>query len=174
MASVTPIIQIYGTDNRIKDSWNVEDIEVHNADQFESNPLVIYVWNNKNGKDNIPDLQGAYITTKNLQGDDINEQAVVDRWVQACVDSEATPSETNPGTKKFTRIGGKDDIATISAQGNLTDTEKKNHTIKGTANEGNLTNDIANYAKITLKVVPDINALPGIHYFKVRIAGYYL
>lgn len=172
MASVTPIIKVFDEADRIKDTWNVEDIDVHNADQFESNPLIIYVWNNRNGDDPVPDLQGTYITTKNIQGDNINEQAVTDKWVQACVDSLATV-DTTTGKKKFTQIGG-ETIAPICAQGNITAAEKNNYVIKGTGNTGDKNNDYANYSKITLKVVPDINAIPGIHYFKIRIAGYYM
>ncbi len=172
MASVAPIIKIFDEADRIKDTWNVEDIDVHNADQFESNPLVIYVWNNKGGDSNVPDLHGTYITTKNIQGDDINEQAVTDKWVQACVDSLASLDDS--GGKKFTQIGGSSNVAPICAQGNLTDDEKNDRVIKGTTNIGDKNNDYANYAKITLKVVPDINAIPGIHYFKIRIAGYYM
>lgn len=171
MASVAPIIKIFDESDRIKDTWNVEDIDVHNADQFESNPLVIYVWNNKGGNDPVPDLQGTYITTKNIQGDNINEQAVTDKWVQACVDALA--SDDGAGDKKFTQIGG-ETIASVCAQGNLTTDEKNNYVIKGSVNNGDKNNDYANYAKITLKVVPDINAIPGIHYFKIRIAGYYM
>ena len=156
MASVAPIIKIFDEADRIKDTWNVEDIDVHNADQFESNP----------------DLHGTYITTKNIQGDDINEQAVTDKWVQACVDALASPDGS--GGKKFTQIGGSSDVAPICAQGNITTNEKNDRVIKGTTNVGDKNNDYANYAKITLKVVPDINAIPGIHYFKIRIAGYYM
>ena len=170
MASVAPKIQIYDSEDRIKDSWNVGKIDVHDADSYQSDPLVIYVWNNRYDRDNaVPDLKGAYITTKNLQGDNINEQAVTDLWVQACVDSKAEPD--NQGGKKFTKIGG-DTVAPVEAQGNLGADEKL--TIKGTANDGTARTYLSNYSKITLKIVPDINAIPGIHYFKIRVAGYYM
>lgn len=167
MSAVIPIISIYDEDNAvIQESWNAGELDLSNSDSFESNVLVINVWNNRNGTEDVPDLIGCNITTKNIHGDNTDEQVVVEKWVEACVESTAS----SPGL--FSEIGG-DTVCKVAHQ-NANEEDKENGVIKGTANGGNPSIDTDNYSKISLKIVPDINGLLGVHNFKTRISGYYV
>ena len=171
MAVITPILKIYNSSSiKIQDSWNAGELDVSNKDHSESSELVINVWNNKGGNTNVPDLVGCNITTKNISGDNTDEQVVTELWVQACVDSMASTDST--GRKIFSKIGG-ETVCKVAHQG-ATGIDKTNCVLKGTANNGNPTTATNNYSKITLKVKPTINASQGVHYFKTRISGYYV
>ena len=167
MATVIPIISIYNEDNStIQESWNAGELDLSDSDSFESNVLVINVWNNKYGDEDVPDLIGCNITTKNIHGDNTDEQVVTEKWVQACVESTATSPDL------FSPIGG-ETVCKVAHQ-NADEEDKENGVIKGTANNGNPSTDTNNYSKISLKVVPTINGLLGVHNFKTRISGYYI
>lgn len=170
MALAVPILKIYNYNHSdTQDSWNAGELDVSNQDTYESTEFVINVWNNKGGNTNVPDLIGCNITTKNINGDNTDEQVVTEKWVQACVDSVA--STDSSGRKIFSKIGG-ETVCGVAYQ-NATGTDKTNHVLKGTANNGT-SSATNNYSKITLKVKPSINAIQGIHYFKTRISGYYV
>lgn len=161
-----PIISIYNSDNsNIQDSWNAGELDMSNSNSFESDVLVINVWNNRYGNTNVPDLVGCNITTKNIHGDDTDEQVVTEKWVQVCVDSTASSPTT------FSPVGGTT-VCTVAHQ-NASGTDKTTGVIKGTANNGS-TNNTNNFSKISLKIVPTINGRLGVHNFKTRISGYYI
>ena len=168
MADISiPKIDIYNANNSaIQEDWNVGELDLSDNTAFESNVLVINVWNNRYGTENVPDLIGCNITTKNIHGDNTDEQVVTEHWVQACVESTAETPET------FSKIGG--DLVCGIAYQNAEGLDKENKIIKGTANSGNPTTDTVNYSKISLKVVPTINGSLGVHNFKTRISGYYI
>ena len=171
MAAISvPIIRIYNAANSVvQDAWNAGEIDIANSSSFESSELVINVWNNKGGTGTVPDLVGCNITTKNVNGDNTDEQVVTEKWVQACVDSMASTDAS--GRKIFSPIGGS--TVCLVAHQSASGSDKTNCVIKGTPNNGGLT-EINNYSKITLKVVPTINARSGVHHFKTRISGYYV
>lgn len=167
MATTIPIISIYNEDNSlIQESWNAGELDLSDSDSFESNTLVINVWNNRNGAEDVPDLVGCNITTKNIHGDNTDEQVVTEKWVHACVESTATSPDL------FSPIGG-ETVCKVAHQ-NSDEEDKENGVLKGTANNGNSSTDTNNYSKISLKVVPTINGLLGVHNFKTRISGYYI
>ena len=154
-----PILQIYNANNTApQESWNAGELDVSNPDAYVSGNLVINVWNNKGRNTAVPDLVGCNITTKNINGDNTDEQVVTEKWVHACVDSMSS---------SFSPIGG-NTVLPIAHQ-NASSADRT----KGTANNGS-TSATNNYAKITLKIVPGINASREIHYFKTRVSGYYV
>lgn len=128
----------------------------------ETDTMTINVWNNRGGVTVVSDLQEMSITTKNVTGGDDEEQLVVDKWVQCMIND----------SDDYTAIGG----ATVCpiAHKNASGSDLTNHVLKGSANDGTTSNSSANYAKVTLKVVPPINATAGSHSFKIRIQGYYV
>ena len=167
MAAIIPIITIYNEENTlIQESWNAGELDLSDSESFESNVLVINVWNNRKGIEDVPDMLGCNITTKNIHGDNTDEQVVTEKWVHACVESTASSSTL------FSPIGG-ETVCKVAHQ-NADDEDKENGVIKGTANNGNPSIDTINYSKISLKVVPTINGLLGVHNFKTRISGYYI
>lgn len=168
MADISiPIIDIYNAEHSaIQEDWNAGELDLSKSDSFESNVLVINVWNNRYGNEDVPDLVGCNITTKNIHGDNTDEQVVTEHWVRACVESTAE----NPD--EFSKIGG--ELVCGIAYQNAEGTDKENKVLKGTANSGNPTVDTTNYSKISLKIVPTINGVLGVHTFKTRISGYYI
>lgn len=147
------------TDSVTVSEWHLGTIKA----ATETTPMVINVWNNRGGITTVSDLQEMSITTKNVTGGDDEEQLVVDKWVQCLV---------NDSTDGYIAIGGTD-VCPI-AHKNASGTDLSNQVLKGTANDGTTSNSSANYAKVSLKVVPPINATAGSHSFKVRIQGYYV
>lgn len=131
---------------------------------------VIKVWNNKGGATSVSDLLNTTITTLNVNGGDTDEQVVIDKWVQVCVDSVAVADGT--GIKPFVNIGGAQ-TAPVAYQ-TATGDDLTNGVIKGTANDGTEANSQTNYSKITLKMTPPLNATAGSHSFKIRVQGYYI
>lgn len=167
MANATPIITICDKNDRgINSPWGVGTLDVNNGSAVpQSETKEIHIWNNKGGIESAADLVSSYITTKNINGDNLNEQLVTDKWVQANYKNESISTLNG-----FHAIGG-DDILEICSD-SATGIDKENHVISGTANSGSAT-DTSNFATVRLKVVPKINALKGLHQFKVRISGYY-
>lgn len=167
MASATPIITICDkNDNAITSAWAVGTLDVNNGSVIpQSETKEIHIWNNKGGIETAADLVGAYITTKNINGDNSNEQLVTDKWVQANFKNESISALDG-----FHAIGGEDilEICSDIAAG----VDKSNHVISGAANSGSSA-DTSNFATVRLKVVPKINALKGLHQFKIRVSGYY-
>ena len=170
--ATTPIIRIYNENNsKIQETWNAGVLDLSSSESFESDEKVINVWNNRFGTTDVPDLIGCNITTKNINGDDIYEQVVTETWVRVCVDSIA---QTDPSTGKkiFSEVGGPI-VAGVASQG-ATEEEKKEFVIRGSANNGVPDDSLVNYSKITMKVVPTLNAKVTVHEFKTRISGYYI
>ena len=170
--TAVPKISIYNSDNTsFQDTWNAGELDLSRSDSFESNVLVINVWNNRYGNEDVPDLVGCNITTKNIHGGMTDEQVVTERWVQCCVESTASSPTT------FSPIGvddnGNELVCGIAHQ-NPSEYDKTNFVIKGTANSGNAGVATDNYSKISLKIVPTINGRLGVHNFKTRISGYYI
>lgn len=173
----TPKLQIFNeTHTAIQETWNAGTLDIGSGESFESQEKVINVWNNKGGVENVPDLVGCTITTKNINGDVINSQVVTEQWVKVCVDSMA--STDSAGRKIFSPVGynptTKEVIKCDIAHQNASADDKTNCVIKGTANNGSATDALNNYAKITIKIVPEIKAMIQTHYFKTRISGYYV
>ena len=162
-----PRLEIYNSsNNRVQDSWNAGELDLSRSDTFESGVLIINVWNNRGGNTDVPDLVGCNITTKNIHGDNSDEQVVTEQWVKCCVESTASTPTT------FSPIGG-DTVCGIAYQ-NATGDDKANFVLKGTANNGDASTALTNYSKISLKIVPTINGILGVHNFKTRISGYYV
>ena len=95
------------------------------------------------------------MTTTDGSGDKMD--VIVGKWVSCRVDSI-----TGDG---FTAIGG-ETSKMIKAEG------QNDGIIKGTANSASDT-DKANYAKVTLKATPPLNASAGKRSFKTRVSYYY-
>ena len=91
MASATPIITICDRDDReISSPWGVGTLDVNNGSAVpQSETKEIHIWNNKGGIESAADLVSSYITTKNINGDNLNEQLVTDKWVQANYKNES-------------------------------------------------------------------------------------
>lgn len=176
MASTTPIIKIYNENNTaIQSTWNAGELDVSSSDSYESDVLVINIWNNKGGSTNVSNLIGCNITTKDINGEH-NEQLVTEQWVKVCVDSTASTDES--GSKKFSPVGydesiGKSIVCDVAYQG-ATGTDKTNCTLKGVANTGVASASKTNYSKVSLKIIPGVNAIAAVHHFKTRFTGYYI
>lgn len=172
--SATPIITICdANDVEITKAWKVGTLDINNGSSLpQSETKVLHIWNNKGNKiGTAADLVSAYITTKNISGDNLNEQVVIDKWVQAsCL---ALSKDLNgDGTPDMISIGGNDVLKICANSG--TDSIKHNFKISGASNEGSYDSNTDNVCTVSLKVVPKINALKGLHQFKVRVSGYYI
>lgn len=165
--SITPLVTIRDeNDIEITSPWNVETLDVNNGSAIpQSSVKTIHIWNNYKSEYNAADLVGTYVTTKNINGDNLNEQLVTDKWVQANYRYAIKNSNSD-----FVPIGG-EDVLEICADG-ATGTNVSNHVLSGSHNSGT-SQDTTHFATVQLKVVPKINALKGLHSFKVRISGYY-
>lgn len=166
--SSTPLITIRDENNKeITTPWNVETLDVNNGSSIpQSSVKTILIWNNYNSTYEAADLVGTNITTKNINGDNLNEQLVIDKWVQA----DYNYRRSTTGSESFASIGG-EDVLEICADG-ASGVNAENHVISGTSNSGTSV-DTTHFATVKMKVVPKINALKGLHQFKVRISGYY-
>lgn len=172
-SSTTPVISICDEhDIEITRPWKVGTLDVNSGSSLpESETKVLHIWNNRgNSTGTTADLVSAYITTKNISGDNSNEQVVIDKWVQASCEA-LSPDLNGDGIKDMTPIGG-DDKLMICANDGAAST-KADFKISGAENAGSYDANPENVAKICLKVVPKINALKGLHQFKVRVSGYY-
>lgn len=156
----------------ITSAWKIGVLNINaNTTIPASTPKEIHIWNNRgNSTSKAADIVGTYVTTKNLAGDDIDEQVVTDRWVRASCKALSKDLDSN-GLLDMTPIGGKDVLNICADVG--TEKFKSSFKISGKENEGSYESNNENVATITLQLVPKINALKGLHQFKVRISGYY-
>jgi len=150
--STAPIVSWYEADNEtVLSKWDIGTVD---AGQTSAEKTIL-IWNNRGGTEDVSDMQECKITTTDNQGDVLD--LVKERWVSCRVDSIAGDT--------FTPIGG-EEAKTIAAEG------QQPGIIKGTANSASM-EDIANYAKVTLRATPPLNSPAGARNFKVRVSYYY-
>lgn len=150
--SMAPVVSWYEADGETPISrWDIGTIDAGNT----SPEKTLLIWNNRGGTEDVSDMQECKITTTDNQGDVMD--LVKEQWVSCRVDSI--------NGDDFTPIGGKE-AKEIRSEG------QPAGIIKGTANAAAL-EDKGNYAKVTLKATPRLNAPAGQRDFKVRVSYYY-
>lgn len=171
--SLRPLLTVCDSnDIELTSSWKIGILNINSNNVLPSStPKEIHIWNNKgNSTGKAADMIGAYITTKNISGDDIDEQVVVDKWVNASCKALSKDLDFNR-IPDMTPIGGKDILNICADVG--TEKYKSSFKISGKSNEGSYESNNENVSTVVLQLTPKINALKGLHQFKVRISGYY-
>lgn len=153
-----PSLTVVDNSNRAVSIW---DNGVVQANQ-EGAVLSLIIWNNRGGTVALSDLKEANITALDTDGRMVTE-VVVDKWTRANVPS------IDGGTNIWTPIGG-NTVKMLRADGL---SASDGFTIKGTANNGTLTNASANYCSVNLKVRVPAGVSAGVRDWKIRINGYY-
>lgn len=147
-----PVISWYQADNtEVIAKWDMGIVDAGTTSPEQT----IMIWNNRGGVEAISDMQDTKITVTDGSGDTMD--VIADKWVSCRVDS--TPLDD------FSPIGGTENKI-------LTAAEQEEGMIKGTANSA-LETDTANFAKVTLKATPPLNATAGKRSFKTRVSYYY-
>ena len=119
------------------------------------------IWNNREGEEDVSDMQDTQITVTDGVGDELD--VVAKKW---------TYVQCYPADSSFVQVGG-DTMHMIQASGTDSDgNEVEEGIIKGTANSG-LQTDTTNYAKVEAYVHPDLNAPAGIRSYFTRVVFYY-
>lgn len=190
MASLEPIVSWYPTDKAgVPSSEQVTEWDIGVVDAGSISPVTeFYIWNNKGGTVDVADMISCWITTKGTDGGDGSgigtEQdniVVRDKWVQACIKSFGD----NPLVEdNWTPIGG----ATTKSIGAakiwtdndgdpgtpmiIADNTGKNTVISGKINDGDYqkTNNIANFAKVALRVKVPSGAKAGVIEWYTRVS----
>lgn len=154
-----PIITIVNDADMTIANWDCGTVQANN----DSAILTVRIWNNKGQSSAVSDLKDASLTTLDIDGG-VSSDVVSGKWVYV----NAPQVDGNEST--WTQVGGAT-LKYIRADGlNSSD----GYTIRGTANDGNLTNSKANYATCRLKVHVPLNATPGVKTWKTRLNGYYV
>ena len=147
-----PVISWYEDNNvDIISKWDIGIIDAGTT----SPEKTMLIWNNRGGESAISDMQDAKITTTDGAGDTMD--VITGRWVSCRVDSIAGDG--------FTAIGGVDGKI-INAL------DQSSGTIKGTENSAHI-DDTTNFAKVTLRAAPPLNAPAGKRSFRTRVSYYY-
>jgi len=149
-----PIVEWRNADNTdFVTSWNIGVVKAgETSDEF-----ALQIWNNRGGEADVSDMQETQLTIKDENGGDTGS-VVTEKWIEARVDTATSPA--------FIAIGGQTSV-NVNAKNNAVGI------IKGTANSGDMATDTNNYAKITLRAKPPLNATAGVRNFKVRVFYYY-
>ena len=154
----SPIISIMNADNtKPVTEWYLGTLRTGTT----SKELEINVWNNKGGSVDVSDLVDVKVTTV--------DEAVRDKWTQALV--YATAPVGADGSKQFVAIGANSYVG-VASNGAAGD-DLTNHVIKGTANDGTVSNSTTNFANIRVRVVPALNASKDVHNWRLKIQGYF-
>ena len=153
----SPIISIMNADNtKPVTEWYLGTLRTGTT----SKELEINVWNNKGGSVDVSDLVDVKVTTVDENGvnETSAEEAVRDKWTQALVYATVAI-----GANSY--VG----VASNGAAGD----DLTNHVIKGTANDGTVSNSTTNFANIRVRVVPALNASKDVHNWRLKIQGYF-
>lgn len=164
----SPIISIMNADNtKPVTEWYLGTLRTGTT----SKELEINVWNNKGGSVDVSDLVDVKVTTVDENGvnETSAEEAVRDKWTQALV--YATAPVGADGAKQFVAIGANSYVG-VASNGAAGD-DLTNHVIKGTANDGTVSNSTTNFANIRVRVVPALNASKDVHNWRLKIQGYF-
>ena len=156
--SVGPLISIYNIDHTaFQTTWDVGTIRATQP----SPELVINVWNNRGGSNDVSDLREPTLAVLDANGLTADTPVPRDKWVQVNVESVDGNSNT------WTAIGG-NVTKVLRANNFVTD-----DVIKGTANNGDPTMYSQNVCTVKLRLVAPLNSDPGDFSFKVRLTAYF-
>lgn len=152
-----PIIGWYDEDNNLLTEWNMGEIEAGTLSQEKT----FFIWNNKSGSIQVPDIIECNITTKDSSGND-NGAVVEGRWLEVKCDSL--------GDTDFTAIG-KSVVHSVAAEGN-----SANYSVSGGANTGdhNIDSSKKNFIKLTARLNVPQDAANGIAEFLLRLNYKYI
>ena len=153
-----PSLTVVDSTDRTVTIWDAGVVMANN----ESAVLAVTIWNNRAGTTNLSDLKEANITTLDPDGGAVSD-VVANKWVRVNV------PVLDGSSTVWTPVGGSV-VKLIRADGC---TAADGFVIKGTANDGTLTNARTNYATVNLKHKVPAGATTGIRDFKTRINGYY-
>ncbi|MVP00796.1 hypothetical protein [Paenibacillus lutrae] len=146
-----PAVQWFNASNTTQVStWDIGTVDAGSV----SSDTVFYIWNNRGGSAAISDMINCTITTKDSSGGNTGE-IITNKWIKVKVDSM---NETT-----YTPIGGTDTkVIQAGASAGA-------GTIKGTANDGTVSNSVANYAKVSLHANVPTTATAGNFSFLTRV-----
>lgn len=147
----SPLVQWFDlTNTQQQTEWPIGVVDAGGV----SKATTFLIWNNKGLTNNVSDMTGCTITTKDVLGGNTGE-VVVNKWIEARVDSL--------NESLFTPIGGMT-MKAIQAGG-----AAGAGIIKGTANDGSI-GAVANFAKVTLHANVPATATAGNFSFLTRVA----
>lgn len=150
-----PVISWYEEDNStILSKWDIGIVDAGIKDDAAPTKTML-IWNNRGGTEDVSDMQDTKVTTTDGAADTMD--VIAGKWISCRVDSL--------DELDFTPIGGNENKV-IGAKG------QNSGIIRGTANSANMT-DEANFAKVTLRAKPPLNASAGKRSFKTRVSYYY-
>lgn len=153
-----PVLTVVDTRDVPVSNW---DNGVVQASQ-ESSILTIIIWNNRGNEVSVADLKDASITALDIDGRAITE-VVANKWVRVNV-----PAMDN-SENVFVPVGGST-VRMLRADGL---NESAGYTIKGSSNDGTLTNSQENYVLVRLKTVVPAGVSAGIRDWRLRISGFF-
>lgn len=155
-----PVITVVDTRDVPVTNW---DSGVVQSNQ-ESSVLTIVIWNNRGNDTSVADLKEANISALDIDGRAISE-LVVNKWVQVNVpsldNSENVWTPIGGSTVKYLRADGLNSSA--------------GYTIKGTANDGNISSEgsTENYCTVRVKVKVPSGVSAGIRDYKLSIRAFW-
>ena len=150
-----PVISWYEESNdTVISKWDIGIVDAGISDEHAPTKTIL-IWNNRGGTEDVSDMQDTKITISDGASDTMD--VVTGKWINCRVDSIVGDD--------FTPIGGVESKV-INALDN------ESGIIKGTANSAAI-GDTDNFAKVTLRAKPPLNAPAGKRSFKTRVSYYY-
>lgn len=119
----------------------------------------VLIWNNRGGNAAVSDATGCVVTTKDTSGGNTGD-VVVERWVEAQDNKEASPS--------FVAIGGTTTRPVAAAPAVAP------KVIKGTANDGTTANSPNNFADVSFQWRVPSTATAGQRQWLTRLSYQYV
>lgn len=154
-----PSITIVNESDQTASNWDAGTIQANT----DSAVLALRIWNNKGGNTAVSDLKECNVTILDMDGGS-SSNPVAGKWLQINV------PRVDGNTTVWTAIGGTT-TKSIRADGlGASD----GYTIRGTTNDGSVSNGTPNYCTIRLKIHVPLNAVAQSYSCKMRINGYYV
>ena len=123
-----------------------------------SDPIRVLIWNNRGGATAVSDATGCVVTTKDTSGGNTGD-VVVDKWVEAQDNKEASPSYVAVGGTVSRPVAANPSVAP--------------QVIKGTANDGTTQNSPNNFADVSFRWRVPVTATAGQRQWLTRLSYQY-
>lgn len=152
-----PIVSWYDETNSTQEtSWSLGQVDAGSV----SSDKTFLIWNNRMGDEEVSKMENCTITTKDNSGGDTGA-LITETWIEAkCISA---------GDSQFHAIGGTT-THPIGAGGGNAETQE----ILGTVNDGDETNDLDNYAEVTVHANVSPTAEAGTIDFLLRVSYQYV
>ncbi|MFW5895218.1 MAG: hypothetical protein ACOCT9_00590 [archaeon] len=150
-----PVVSWYNADNDTQETaWDIGVVDAGSV----SDDKTFLIWNNRDGSEDVSDMEECTITTKDAEGGDVGD-LIEETWIEAQCDSA--------GEDSFTPIGGTDTHPIEAGGGDAGKQE-----ILGGTNDGSL-DDGDNYAEVTVHANVPSDANAGTIEFLLRVSYQY-